>query len=109
MNIKTIAKNPYGKYLIISEDYPYNKNEEDRANLVIVIWNNEHESYSDSYGNGTLEIRKIEPVFYIKKNIFGFYDENIRLPIHLLPEVLKNPSGKLKWTNNDLTLLSTVV
>lgn len=99
MKINTKLQNEYGKYLIISEDYPFSKNEEDRANLVIVIWNNEHEPYSDSYDGGTLEIRKIEPIFYIKKNIFGFYDEQIRLPIHLLPEVLKNPSGKLKWSN----------
>ena len=99
MKIDTKLQNEYGKYLIISEDYPFSKNEEDRANLVIVIWNNEHESYSDSCGGGTLEIRKIEPIFYIKKNTFGFYDEQIRLPIHLLPEVLKNPSGKLKWSN----------
>jgi hypothetical protein len=98
MNILTNSKNKFGKYLVVTEDYPFNKNEEDRANLMIVIWNNNHESYSDGE-MGTLDIQAIEPIFCIKKNIYGFSDENVRLPISLLPDVLKDPSQPLQWGN----------
>lgn len=92
MKIDDKEKNPFGKYLIITEDYGYSKNDKDRANLVIFLWNNHHDHHS--FG---LDIQKMEPHFVIAKNIYGWYDKHTKLPLILLPDVLKDPSGALKW------------
>lgn len=97
MNIKSTSKSQYDKYLIVSGDYPISWKQIMVANLVIIIWNDRYEPY-DTDNETILEIQQIVPVFSIKKNKWGFQDENVMFPISLLPDVLKNPSGTPTWS-----------
>jgi hypothetical protein len=92
-----IMKNKeHSKVLIVSCDYPYSCHEENKANIIVVLWFHNHipDENGYMYDDGYIPI---SPYFIVKKNRYGNADSSRHIPLHLLPSFLENPSGELVW------------